>query len=210
MGGSIAIGASLLGGVSAVNSLTGGSIADAITGGGGSGSSGSGSSGAYDPFASSRGQYATQLNDLMANPNHAMSMPGYQASLQSGQQSTLAGLASTGQVQSGAQQAALQTVGQNTLSSAYNSQLANLMQLSGASQNPAAGQLAGAQINAARNAQFTSGLGQLAGIASNPTLQSYFGGGGGSSGSTADLWSGSTGGGGWSGTGDFSLGAWGY
>lgn len=199
--------AAVAGTAAAVNSLSGGAITNAITGGGGNSGGGSGSSGAADPFASSRGQYATQLNDLMANPNQAMSMPGYQASLQSGQQSTLAGLASTGQVQSGAQQSALQTVGQNTLSSAYNSQLANLMQLSGASQNPAAGQLASSQINAARNAQFTSGLGQVAGIASNPTLQSYFGG---SSGSTADTWNGTSNTGGWTGAGDFSLGGGGY
>ena len=103
-------------------------------GGGGGGTS----SGQYDPYSQYRGQAATQLNQLMQNPSQVQGMPGYQQQLQQGMASSQAGAAATGTLQSGAQQAALQNLGQNNFSSFYNSQLANLMQLSGASQSPAA------------------------------------------------------------------------
>jgi hypothetical protein len=105
--------------------------------GGGSGG-GSTSSGTYDPYGQYRGQAASQLNTLMDNPSLAMSQPGYQQTLQQGTNAAQRGAAATGQLQSGAEQAALQNIGQNTFGAYYNQQLANLMQLSGASQSPAA------------------------------------------------------------------------
>ena len=113
--------------------------------GGGGGGGGGGSSGQYDPYGQYRGQAATQLNTLMNNPSMAMSQPGYQQQLQQGMRTTQRGAAATGMLQSGAEQNALQNVGQNTFGSYYNSQLANLMQLSGASQSPAAAGMAQSQ-----------------------------------------------------------------
>ena len=132
------------------------------------GSSGGQSSGTYDPYGKYRGQAATQLNDLMAHPEQAMSQPGYQQTLKQGIEASKVGAAATGNVASGGELEALQSVGQNTFGSYYNSMLANLMQLSGASQAPAAANQAmqqGANASQARqvgNLQtLTSGLGSL-------------------------------------------------
>ena len=113
--------------------------------GGGGGGGGGGSSGQYDAYGQYRGQAATQLNTLMNNPSMAMSQPGYQQQLQAGQEQSQRGAAATGMLQSGAEASALQSQGQNTFASYYNSQLANLMQLSGASQSPAAAGMAQSQ-----------------------------------------------------------------
>ena len=132
------------------------------------GSSGGQSSGTYDPYGKYRGQAATQLNDLMAHPEKAMSQPGYQQTLQRGIEASKVGAAATGNVASGGELEALQSVGQNTFGSYYNSMLANLMQLSGASQSPAAANQAmqqGANLSQARQVgglqTLTSGMGAL-------------------------------------------------
>jgi len=109
------------------------------------GSNGSPSQSQTDPYGPYRGQAADQLNSLVNNPSQALSAPGYQQTLQQGQQTVNRGMAATGQLQSGAEQSALQSLGQNTFSSYYNAQLANLMQLSGASQNPASAALSQSQ-----------------------------------------------------------------
>ena len=128
---------------------------------GGGGGGGSTSSGTYDPYGQYRGQAATQLNDLMNNPSLAMSQPGYQQQLQAGQEQSQRGAAATGMLQSGAEANALQSQGQNTFASYYNSQLANLMQLSGASQSPAAAGLAQQQAATASQNRAYQNLGQL-------------------------------------------------
>ena len=132
------------------------------------GSSGGQSSGTYDPYGKYRGQAATQLNTLLAHPEQAMSQPGYQQTLKQGIEASKVGAAATGNVASGGELEALQSVGQNTFGSYYNSMLANLMQLSGASQAPAAANQAMQQgANAAQARQvgnlqtLTSGLGSL-------------------------------------------------
>jgi hypothetical protein len=216
--------AAVVGTVAAVNSISGGAITNAVTGGGGSGggSSGGGSTGSggsttvsptYDPYGPYRAGAADQLNQLLTNPALAMSAPGYQQQLTQGTQSLNRGMAASGQLASGQEQASLQSLGQNTFGSYYNSMLANLMQLSGASQSPAAaGQaqtqanLANQSIRSAQTAGITSGLGQLAGAANqlggywggtntNANNTSYFGGSGGGwvaqgdSASTASLFS---------------------
>ena len=141
--------------VAGVNSLMGGS-------------SGGQSSGTYDPYGKYRGQAATQLNTLLAHPEQAMSQPGYQQTLKQGIEASKVGAAATGNVASGGELEALQSVGQNTFGSYYNSMLANLMQLSGASQAPAAANQAmqqGANLSQARQIgglqTLTSGLGSL-------------------------------------------------
>ena len=164
---SASVAASVVGIATGVNALFGG-------GSSGGGGGGGGGQGQYDPYGQYRGQAATQLNTLMNNPSMAMSQPGYQQQLQQGMRTTQRGAAATGMLQSGAEQNALQNVGQNTFSSYYNSQLANLMQLSGASQSPAAAGMAQQQAaTLAQNRQF-QGAGTL--MSGMSTLGGLFGG----------------------------------
>jgi len=165
---SASVAASVVGLTVGVNALTGNPLG---LGGGGGGST---SSGTYDPYGQYRGQAATQLNDLMNNPSLAMSQPGYQQQLQAGLQQSQRGAAATGMLQSGAEANALQSQGQNTFASYYNSQLANLMQLSGASQSPAAAGLAQQQAASAAQNRMLQGTGTaLSGLS---TLGGLFGG----------------------------------
>ena len=123
----------------------------AFGGGGGSGQAGGSTGQQYDPYAPYRDQAAQQLNNLINNPSQAMAQPGYQQQLQQGIQQTNRGMAASGQLSSGQEQSALMSQGQNTFGSYYNSQLANLMQLSGASASPAAAAQAQTQANLARS-----------------------------------------------------------
>jgi len=166
----IAAGAAILGGV---NSMTGGGITNALgfgPDGSSSGTYGSGSNQVYDPYGPYRNQAAGQLNTLVNNPIGVMSDPGYQISLDQGIKTAERGAAAKGTLMSGNELSALQGVGQNTFGSYYNSKLANLMQLSGASQNPAsAGQaatqaaLANAQMANANANMFSAGIGGITG-----------------------------------------------
>lgn len=121
------------------------------SGGGGSGQAGGSTGQQYDPYSPYRDQAAQQLNSLINNPSQAMAQPGYQQQLQQGIQQTNRGMAASGQLSSGQEQSALMSQGQNTFGSYYNSQLANLMQLSGASASPAAAAQAQTQANLARS-----------------------------------------------------------
>jgi len=177
---SASVAASVVGLTVGVNALTGNPLG--LGGGGGGGGGGSTSSGTYDPYGQYRGQAATQLNELMNNPSLAMSQPGYQQQLQAGLQQSQRGAAATGMLQSGAEANALQSQGQNTFASYYNSQLANLMQLSGASQSPAAAGLAQQQAaSAAQNRMLQgagtalSGLSTIGGLFNTPSLDPYGG-----------------------------------
>lgn len=170
---SAATAASVVGIAAGVNSLTGGGITNAL-GMGGSSGGGGGGQGQFDPYGQYRGQAAQQLNSLMNNPSQALSQPGYQQTLQQGQQTVNRGMAATGQLQSGQEQAALQNLGQQTFGAYYNQQLANLMQLSGASQSPASAGFAQQQAaSAAQNRQLQgagtlmSGLSTLGGLYTN-------------------------------------------
>ena len=141
---------------------------------GGGSSSGGGATGAqqqYDPYGPYRAQAASQLQNVMQNPALAMAQPGYQQQLQQGTQATERTLAARGGLQSGQEQAALQTLGQNTFGSFYNSLTSQLEQLSGASQAPAQANLAAQQgassqfgLQSGALGQVTSGLGGLANI----------------------------------------------
>jgi hypothetical protein len=160
----------------AVNSLSGGAISNAISGGGSTGSSSTNPANAatYDPYAPYRSSAASTLANVYNNPSLALSDPGFTQSLQTGMQTTNRGMAATGQLQSGQEQVALSNLGMNTFSSYYNNKIANLMQMSGASQSPAAaGQaqsqaaMANAAMTNARTAQFSSGLGAISGLANS-------------------------------------------
>lgn len=159
--------ASAVGIASGLNSLFGDS-------GGGGGSSSS--SGTYDPFGQYRQGAAEDLYKLYKDPSLALSSPGYQQTLQQGTQAVQRGMAASGGLQSGAEQAALQSLGQNTFGSYYNTMLANLMQMSGASQNPASAALAQqqaaniqSQIQQRGLSQLGSGLGGLRALTSTPS-----------------------------------------
>jgi len=135
------------------------------------GLTGGGATSSTDPYAQYRPQAAQQLNTLMNQPSAALSQPGYQQQLQQGMQQAQRGAAATGQLQSGAEMNALQQQGQNTFGSYYNTLVGNLMQMSGAAQNPASGQVAAQQIAASKqNVQnqqlgtITSGLGSIASL----------------------------------------------
>ena len=87
---------------------------------------------ATDPFAPYRGSAASNLNNLMTNPQLAMATPGYQVQLGQGLDATARASAAGGQLASGGELAAANALGQNTFSSYYNTMLGNLMQMSGA------------------------------------------------------------------------------
>ena len=123
----------------------------------------SGGGGAGDPYRPYRKESALQLRELMRNPATAMSQPGYQQQLQEGEKALMAGQAATGQLDSGREKEALVTFGQQSFSSYYNQMLANLMQLSGASQNPSAANLASQQASAIQQSQMMGGAQTLAG-----------------------------------------------
>ena len=145
--------------VGLVNSMTSGGGGG---GGGGSGQAGGSTGQQYDPYSPYRDQAAQQLNSLINNPSQAMAQPGYQQQLQQGIQQTNRGMAASGQLSSGQEQSALMSQGQNTFGSYYNSQLANLMQLSGASASPAAAAQAQTQANLARSTIGTQNLSNMA------------------------------------------------
>ena len=136
--------------------------------------SGGGATGAqqqYDPYGPYRAQAASQLQNVMNNPALAMAQPGFQQQLQTGTQTTERALAAQGKLGSGQEQAALQTLGQNTFGSFYNSLTSQLEQLSGATQAPAQANLAAQQgassqfgLQSGALGQVTSGLGGLASI----------------------------------------------
>jgi hypothetical protein len=133
---SASVAASVVGVAAGVNSLTGGSISN-MFGGGGGGSTGSGAGGSYDPAGQYRQGWASQLNTLVNDPKKAMEMPGFQQQLALGQQAVTTGLAAQGLGQSGAEQIALNELGQSTFQNYYNNMFNQLAGISGANQNPA-------------------------------------------------------------------------
>jgi hypothetical protein len=92
-----------------------------------------------DPFAQYRPGYASQLANLMANPNSVTQTPGYQFNLAQGLQSMQAQQAAQGRLVSGGALLQANQFGQNLASQTYADQLKTLSSLSGATQSPAAG-----------------------------------------------------------------------
>ena len=108
-------------------------------GGGGSGGGGTATQGQIDPYGAmgGRNQAGQQLMSLVNNPSMALSQPGYQQTLQQGTNASNASAAATGTLQSGQQNMALQSMGQNNFNSYYTQMLNQLGTLSGAtSQTP--------------------------------------------------------------------------
>lgn len=111
-----------------------GGVASSVTGsllGGGGGGAGSAAA-AADPFASQRGQYQTQLANLLNNPSSITSDPGYQFQLKQGLDSVNGSMAAGGFLNSGNRATALETYGQNYAQTQLQNKELFLAQLAGA------------------------------------------------------------------------------
>jgi hypothetical protein len=122
-----------------------------------------------DPYAPYRASAASELNDLIANPNKVYGMPGYQFAQRQGQKQIERNAAAAGNLASGNTLAALQAQGAQTAQSWYDNYVKNLSTLSGAANNPASGQNAynyaqeaAAQSKDARNTALLQGIQGLA------------------------------------------------
>lgn len=153
MAGSIlgAVAAPLIG--SAVSGLFGGS-----RGGGQSGGAAQAAQVA-DPFASQRGQYQTQLSQLMSDPNSYQESAGAKDITKTAMDQESAQMASRGLSGSGAEAAALTKTAAGVASQDYNQQISNLMTMSGATSGNAgqAGQIVAAGNTADTNSANTFG-----------------------------------------------------
>ena len=99
----------------------------------GSPTSATGAASAADPFATQRGQYQTQLNNMMA-PGAVFnsSDPSYAFRFSQGADALNRSQAASGGMGSGAEMAAATTYGQNMASTEYANQFSRLSQLAGA------------------------------------------------------------------------------
>jgi hypothetical protein len=90
-----------------------------------------------DPYAQYRSQAASQLQNLLMNPQSVTQTPGYQFNLSQGLQGLQAQQAAQGRLVSGGALLQGQQYGQQLASQTYQQQLSNLSTLSGANQSPA-------------------------------------------------------------------------
>ena len=120
---------------------------------------------AANPFASQYAQYQQALQQLMTTGTSTIgAAPDYAFKFQQGENALQASAAAQGMLQSGNTLAALSNYGQNTAQSAYQQQVTNLMQLSGANaQNTGAA----AQATIAANAGQTAGAASIGNSVSN-------------------------------------------
>lgn len=88
--------------------------------------------GLADPFASQRGQYQTQLSNLMANPNSIVNDPSYKFRLDQGQQALERSNVAKGYLGSGNMPIDLINYGQGAASQELNNQKSFLANLAGA------------------------------------------------------------------------------
>ena len=110
-------------------------------------------------------QYATQLQNLIANPSQVTSLPGYQFMFDQGSQAVQRGAAAGGFLNSGNEGTALVQYGQGFATNALNQQEALLASLSGLSApvqgNPVGAVNAATNANSASTAQLNNLLSQL-------------------------------------------------
>ena len=123
--------------------------------------------GVADPYAAYRSQAASQLQNLLANPNTITSTPGYQFNLQQGLQAQQAEQAAQGRLVSGGGLLQAQQFGQQYATSSLQQQQNLLATLSGANQAPAGAAQAQQGINFGQAGLGALGLQQLAGGAAN-------------------------------------------
>ena len=149
-------GAQLIGGIGQLGQ------AGALLGGGGQTKPG-----VADPYAQYRSQAASQLQNLLANPNTITSTPGYQFNLQQGLQAQQAQQAAQGRLVSGGGLLQAQQFGQQYATSSLQQQQNLLATLSGANQAPAGAAQAQQGINFGQAGLGALGLQQLSGGAAN-------------------------------------------
>jgi hypothetical protein len=123
--------------------------------------------GVADPYAQYRSQAASQLQNLLANPNTITSTPGYQFNLQQGLQAQQAQQAAQGRLVSGGGLLQAQQFGQQYATSNLQQQQNLLATLSGANQAPAGAAQAQQGINFGQVGAGALGLQQLSGGAAN-------------------------------------------
>jgi hypothetical protein len=122
-----------------------------------------------DPFGPQRGQYQTQLNSLMSDPNSITQSPAYQFRLNQGIGAIDAGAAAKGMLGSGNRMMELEQFGQGLASQEYDNQFNRLALLSGATTgSPAAagsnlmeGLRTGYQMDQNRTSDIGRSLGML-------------------------------------------------
>lgn len=132
--------------------------------------------GQADPFSAYRPQFASQLQNLMNNPNSVTQTPGYQFNLSQGLQGLQAQQAAQGRLVSGGALLQGQQFGQNLAQQTYSDQLKTLMSLSGASQSPGTGATAMSNIGASNLGSTLGGWQAIAGGAgqvANPLATLY-------------------------------------
>ncbi|CAB5079596.1 hypothetical protein UFOVP146_28 [uncultured Caudovirales phage] len=129
-----------------------------------------------DPFAGYRPQYASQLQNLMNNPQSVTQTPGYQFNLSQGLQGLQAQQAAQGRLVSGGALLQGQQFGQNLAQQTYQQQLQTLASLSGATQSPATGSTAQANLLGGQVGATSAGINALStgiGQVSNPLATLY-------------------------------------
>ena len=136
----------------------GGSILGGMLGGGGNTQQ---QAQAASPFTGQYQQYQPMLANLVNNPSSVTSTPGYQFNLSQGETAVNQGMAGMGLLGSGNQGAALTQYGQNYATNQYQTQLQNLMSLSGVGYGNGA---AAASAMAGGNAAAGAMGGQLGGL----------------------------------------------
>ena len=123
--------------------------------------------GVADPYAQYRSQAASQLQNLLANPNTITTTPGYQFNLQQGLQAQQAQQAAQGRLVSGGGLLQAQQFGQQYATSSLQQQQNLLATLSGANQAPAGAAQTQQGINFGQAGLGALGLQQLSGGAAN-------------------------------------------
>lgn len=148
-----------------INSMSGGAITNAITGGKnvtGAPNTSPGQSTQADPYGQYRPGDSALLQKYYNDPSMINNDPGFQAQQNAGMQATQRGLAATGQSQSGNEQVALNNYGQSSFSNYRQQMIDNLMKSSGAGYSPAGGVQATTQQNQLQAGQFNNGTSAVA------------------------------------------------
>lgn len=153
-----------------------------------------------DPFYSKRGQFGTQLESLMKDPNAVMHTPYTQFQQQQGQQAIERSAAARGLLGSPQLAMELERYGQGLAAESFQNQFNNLAMLSGATVNPAGaanvltgqGQAAAGGIR--NQAQLNNQLfGNLSGLMMQAATMGMGGGAGMMAGGLGSLFGGSSG-----------------
>lgn len=180
--GGVAVGSALA--TSAVGAVASYAVGSMLGGGGSSNPGGGNPVTTADPFASSRPQYAQQLNQMMApGATFDASDPSYQFRLQQGAGALASSGAANGLLNSGNIATAITNYGQKAASQEYQAQFDRLSMLSGARTNNS-GQAA--QLQSQQNAG-SMALGQQIAAPIGQAVGGLFNSAGGNTGSSGNI-----------------------